>query len=164
MSAEPPIRKLLERLVAADVSFVLVGGLAVNAWGHLRGTLDADIVPDPDPGNLARLSALLESLGGRVETAQGRLAASAIHTFLAAGDRTLVATDLGPVDVLQGLAQIPPFARLEPAAVPVDLGGTTVRICSLESLLEMKRASTRPRDRDDLEALEAAHAPDDAAP
>jgi hypothetical protein len=31
-----------------------------------------------------------------------------------------------------------------------------VRVCSLEHLLEMKRASDRPRDRDDLDALKAA--------
>jgi len=31
-----------------------------------------------------------------------------------------------------------------------------VRVCSLEHLLKMKRASDRPRDRDDLDALEAA--------
>jgi hypothetical protein len=42
--------------------------------------------------------------------------------------------------------------------VAVDLGGTVVRVCSLGALLGMKRASDRARDRDDVEALEAAHA------
>jgi hypothetical protein len=74
---------------------------------------------------------------------------------------TLVATDLGPVDVLQGLPQIPPFRQLYAEAVGLDLGGTIVRVCSLEGLLAMKRASDRSRDRDDLEALEAAHASED---
>jgi predicted nucleotidyltransferase len=93
--------------------------------------------------------------------AEGRLAASAIRTFLAAGDRTLVSTELGAVDVMQGLPQIPSFARLDRDAVEIDLNGTIVRVCSLESLLAMKRASERGRDRDDLEALEAAHLPGD---
>jgi hypothetical protein len=150
-------RELLERLVGADISFVVVGGLAVNAWGYLRGTQDVDIVPDPAPGNLERLAELLVSLGGRVETAEGRLGPSAIATFLKAGDRTLVATEAGPVDILQGLPQVPSFAHLDADAVGVDLGGVTVRVCSLEALLEMKRASERARDRDDIEALEAAH-------
>jgi hypothetical protein len=30
------LRKLLAQLIEADVRFVLVGGLAVNAWGFLR--------------------------------------------------------------------------------------------------------------------------------
>lgn len=118
MTPELRLRELLERLTAAEVRFVIVGG-------------------------------------------HGRLAASAIRSFRAAGDRTLVATDLGPVDVLQGLPQIPAFSQLNAQAVPVDLGGTVVRVCSLRALLEMKRASDRPRDRDDLEALEAAHSPDE---
>lgn len=155
------LRELLDRLATAEVRFVIVGGLAVNAWGHVRGTQDVDLVPDPDRGNLDRLASVLEEAGGKVETAEGRLAASAIRTFLAAGDRTLVATDLGPVDVLQGLPQIPPFGQLEADAVAVDLGGTVVRVCSLEALLEMKRASDRARDRDDLDALEAAHPSED---
>jgi Nucleotidyl transferase of unknown function (DUF2204) len=157
VTAELRLRELLDRLVAADVRFVIVGGLAVNAWGHVRGTQYVDLVPDPDRDNLERLASVLVEAGGRVETAQGRLAASAIRTFLAAGDRTLVATDLGPVDVLQGLPQIPSFAQLDADAVAVDLGGTIVRVCSIDALLAMKRASDRPRDRDDIEALEAAH-------
>jgi hypothetical protein len=38
------------------------------------------------------------------------------------------------------------------------MDGLIVRVCSLEHLLAMKRVSERPRDRDDLEALEAAQA------
>jgi predicted nucleotidyltransferase len=161
VTAELRLRELLDRLATAEVRFVIVGGLAVNAWGYVRGTQDVDLVPDPDRDNLDRLATVLEEAGGRVETAEGRLAAAAIRTFLAAGDRTLVATDLGPVDVLQGLPQIPPFSYLDAEAVAVDLGGTVVRVCSLEALLAMKRASDRPRDRDDLDALEAAHQSED---
>jgi predicted nucleotidyltransferase len=73
----------------------------------------------------------------------------------------LVATELGPVDVLQGLPQVPPFAELDAQATDVDLGGLRVRVCSLEHLLEMKRASDRPRDRDDLESLETAQQSED---
>jgi predicted nucleotidyltransferase len=67
-----------------------------------------------------------------------------------------VVTELGQVDVLQGLPQVPAFASLDRRAQTVDIDGLEVRVCSLEDLLEMKRASDRPRDRDDLEALEAA--------
>jgi predicted nucleotidyltransferase len=157
MSGSIRPRELLERLAEAGIRFVVVGGLAVNAWGYIRGTQDVDIVPDPDPANLALLAELLVSLDGRVEVAEGRLAPSAIATFLKAGDRTLVSTNAGPVDVLQGLPQIPPFHELDADASTVEIGRASVRVCSLEALLAMKRASTRARDRDDIEALEAAH-------
>jgi hypothetical protein len=51
----------------------------------------------------------------------------------------VIATDLGPVDVLQGLPQIPPFSELDAGAVAVDLGETVVRVCSLEALLDEAR-------------------------
>jgi predicted nucleotidyltransferase len=149
------LRELLARLIGADVRFVLVGGLAVNAWGYLRATRDVDFVPDPTPENLARLNTLLTELGGKVDVDGKLLAGTAISTFLRTGDRTLVATDLGQVDVLQGLPQVPPFAALEEKAKDVDLDGIVVRVCSLEHLIQMKRSSERARDREDLAALEA---------
>jgi hypothetical protein len=97
----------------------------------------------------------LEELGGKVEVGDRVLTGSAIKTFLRTGDRTLVLTDLGRVDILQGLPQVPPFSNLAQRAQTVDIDGLRVRVCALEDLLEMKRASDRPRDRDDLEALEA---------
>lgn len=157
MTAAPlRLRELLARLIDAEVDFVLVGGLAVNAWGYLRATRDVDVVPDPSLENLTKLDTVLRELGGKVDVGGQLLEANAISTFLRTGDRTLVATDLGQVDVLQGLPQIPPFTVLEREAPEVDLDGLAVRVCSLEHLLEMKRASERPRDREDLEALEAA--------
>jgi predicted nucleotidyltransferase len=150
------LRELLSRLDAADIRFVLVGGLAVNAWGYSRATRDIELVPDPNAENLAKLNEVLVAAGGKVDVDGQLLDASKIETFLRAGDFTVVVTDLGRVDVLQGLPQVPTFAVLDAAATNVELDGIRVRVCSLEHLLAMKRASERPRDRDDLEALEAA--------
>jgi predicted nucleotidyltransferase len=151
------LRELLARLVEADVRFVLVGGLAVNAWGYLRGTRDVDFVPDPSPENLSKLDRLLREMGGKVDVGGRLLDASSISTFLRTGDRTLVTTEFGQVDVLQGLPQVPSFATLDEKATEIDLDGVAVRVCSLEHLIEMKRSSKRARDRDDLEALKVAH-------
>jgi hypothetical protein len=83
------IHALLERLVEADIRFVLVGGLAVGAWGYVRGTKDLDVVPDPAGDNLERLAELLRELDGKVEVEDGSLTADAISIFLRTGDRTL---------------------------------------------------------------------------
>jgi hypothetical protein len=111
----------------------------------------------PSPLRLRDLLArLTQAEDGKVEVDGRLLDSTATRTFLRTGDRTLVSTELGNVDVLQGLPQIPSFATLDNAAIDVDVDGLVVRVCSLGHLLEMKRASDRPRDRDDLEALEAA--------
>lgn len=99
---------------------------------------------------------MLVDLGGKVEVGERLLDSGAIKTFLRAGDRTLVLTDLRRIQVLQGLPQVPTFASLDERASEVDIEGLVVKVCSLDDLLAMKRASDRPRDRDDLEALEAA--------
>jgi hypothetical protein len=43
----------------------------------------------------------------------------------------------------------------------VSVDSLQLRVCSLDHLLAMKRASERPRDRDDLESLEAAQEEED---
>ena len=151
------LRELIARLVRAEVEFVVVGGMAVNAWGHIRTTRDLEIVPDPAAANVERLAEVLRELDGKVETPDGRLGPGAIATFLAAGDRALVATTLGPVDVLQGLPQVPTYSELSRDAVTVDLGDLAIRVCSLDALLAMKRAANRPSDVADVDALEIAN-------
>lgn len=161
MSPSPlRLRELLERLVEAEIRFVLVGGLALNAWGYMRATQDVDVVPDPAPENLAKLGALLQELGGKVDVGGRLLDSASISTFLRTGDRTFVRTELGQLDVLQGLPQVPRFEDLDGQAKEIDIDGLAVRVCSLEHLLEMKRASDRPRDREDLKELEAAQKAD----
>ena len=122
----------------------------------MRSTQDVDVVPDRDPENLAKLDELLRELGGRVDVGGRLLDSNAISTFLRTGDRTFVRTDLGQVDVLQGLPQVPRYEELEKEAKEIDVDGLPVRVCSLGHLLAMKRASDRARDHEDIEELEAA--------
>lgn len=103
-----------------------MGGLALGAWGVIRGTKDCDIVPDPEPENLEQLSAVAVEL------------------------------DLGDLDIVQGLEGVPSYDELRAAAIDVEIAAVIVPICALEHLRAMKRAAGRPRDLVDLEDLEAA--------
>lgn len=157
MTDHPDFGQLLRRLTEADVRFILVGGMAVIGHGNIRATGDIDIVPDHDRLNLERLTEVLVDLGGRVKVGERYTNPDSIGVFLRAGDKTLVSTRLGELDILQGLPQIPRYDELEPSAVAAELDGAKVQICSLEHLLAMKRAADRPMDRLDVEALELAH-------
>jgi hypothetical protein len=154
----PAFDELLGRLVAGDVRFVLIGGLAVNAWGVVRGTRDVDIVCDPDPSNLHRLAELVASIGGRVQTSDA-LAGSpgSIEALLTHEERVLIDTALGPLDVVHALPGVPTYTELRSGAVDVEILGVKVAVCSLADLRAMKRAAGRTRDLADLEDLEAAH-------
>jgi hypothetical protein len=62
------LRALLEALDQREVRFVVIGGVAVGGHGYVRGTEDLDLVPDPDPTNLDRLSQSLSELGSTFST------------------------------------------------------------------------------------------------
>jgi len=159
--SEPAFDELLRRLAAAEVRFVLVGGLALGAWGVVRGTKDVDIVVDPEPANLDRLAEEAVRLGGSVRRPEA-LAGSArsIATLLAAGERVLIDTPLGPIDVVHGLEGVPSYSELLPTASDVEVLGVYVPVCSLADLRAMKRAAGRTRDLADLEDLENARPED----
>lgn len=107
---EPAFDELLRRLVAADTQFVVVGGLAVGAWGVIRST----------------------------------------------GEQVAIETDLGRLDVVQGLEGVPNYEELRARSSETEILGVTVAVCSLDDLKTMKRAAGRTRDLADLEDLEAA--------
>jgi hypothetical protein len=153
----PLFDELLARLVQADVRFVVIGGLALGSWGVVRGTKDCDIAPDPAPENLDRLAHVVAELGGHVQLGESLLGSErSIAVLLRSGERALIATQLGDLDVVQGLEGVPPYDELRARAIHVEMTGVTIAICALEHLRTMKRAAGRPRDLVDLEDLDAA--------
>jgi predicted nucleotidyltransferase len=153
---EPAFDQLLRRLSEAGVEFVLIGGLAVNAWGVIRGTKDLDIVVAPDSENLKRIGAVAVAVHGHVHTAESLLSsAPSIAGQLASGDRVAIETEFGLVDVVQGLDGVPIFEELRSRATETEILGVRVAVCSIEDLKTMKRAAGRTRDLADLEDLDA---------
>lgn len=155
-SLDAGLRQLLQLLGEQKVRFVLVGGLAIGAWGHVRATKDIDIVPDPDPDNLARLGRLLEDYGGKVRVGERLLAGDSVSVFLRSGDIVIVTTDLGQIDILQGVPHIPRYEEMVRESELAVVDGMEVRVCSLRHLVAMKLAAGRPEDVKDLEALKIA--------
>jgi hypothetical protein len=57
----------------------------------------------------------------------------------------LIATQLGDLDVVQGLDGVLPYAELRVSGIDVELAGATIPVCGLEHLRTMKQAAGRPR-------------------
>lgn len=151
--------ELLRRLSDASVDFVLIGGLAVTAWGVVRGTKDVDVVVDPDPENLGRLAEVAVAAHGHVQAGESFLSSQfSIAGQLATGEQVGIETELGRLDVVQGLEGIPSYRELRSRARETDVLGVAVPVCSIEDLKAMKRASGRTRDLADIEDLDAANA------
>jgi predicted nucleotidyltransferase len=154
---EPAFDELLRRLAEADVEFVVVGGLALNAWGVVRGTKDVDVVISKASDNVKRVAEVAVAAGGHVQRGEALLGTPfSIAAALADGDQVAIETDLGRLDVVQGLDGVPDFEELRSRAVEAEILGSTVWICSRNDLKAMKRAAGRTRDLADIEDLDTA--------
>jgi hypothetical protein len=148
------LRALLETLNEQGVRFVVIGGVAVGAHGYIRATADLDLVPDPDPENLDRLIAALDSLETTLPTVEGRqFDLKRDAGVIRRGGNVTADTKFGGLDVLQLADGVPSYSTLSQDAVESDLLGVPVQICSLARLREMKKAQDRAQDRADLENL-----------
>jgi hypothetical protein len=151
------LRSLLAALHDHDVRFVVIGGVAVGAHGYVRGTEDLDLVPDPDPENLQRLTEALEELDSTLPTVEGRRFDPATDArVIRRGGNVTADTRFGGLDVVQRARGVPSYSQLVNDAVKSELLGVPVQVCSLARLREMKQAQGREQDRADLANLPEA--------
>lgn len=155
MPSQPPdLTTLLARLAASGADFVLVGALAAVAQGAPLTTLDVDVVHRRDPENVDRLLAFLAEVDARY---RGRPAGQVLRpgrdALLGPGHQ-LLATSLGPLDVLGAIEGGRDYASLSPETVELAVEGQRVRVVRLETLADLKRGSARPKDRLTLAVLE----------
>lgn len=149
--------EILRRLVAAGARFVVIGGLALGARGVVRATKDIDIVVARDPENLKVVAEVAVAAGGHIQREEAMLGTPfSIAAELASGEQMAIETDLGRLDIVQGLEGVPTFDELHSRASEAEVLGVKVAVCSVEDLRAMKRAAGRGQDLVDLENLEAA--------
>jgi predicted nucleotidyltransferase len=154
--SELDVGATLRALHGAGVDFILTGGVAVAAYGHVRGTEDIDLIPDPDPDNLLRLDNALAALGARRLLGEQEPWGPADHDALAQRRNLSVVTDHGPVDVIQRVPGLDAYRGLAQRAIEVEAFGVPLLVIGKTDLLAAKRSRGEPRDLDDLEALGGA--------
>ena len=155
MNPDLDLSSLLGRLAAAEVDFVVVGGVAVIAHGYERNTKDLDICYSTDRANLEVLGQLLVDLGARLRGIDEDIPfVPDAHTLRRAMTLTLDTPD-GGLDLLADPSGSPGYDALKTNAMCIDFDGFEIRIASIEHLLAMKRAAGRPQDEVDIEALTA---------
>lgn len=148
------LRSQLEALNSAGVSFVVIGGVAVGAHGYVRGTEDLDLVPNPDPENLERLTEALAKLETTLPTAAERPFNAATDAgVIRRGGNVTAMTRYGGLDIVQRARGVPSYSQLIEDAVESELLGVPVLVCSLARLREMKAVQDREQDRADLANL-----------
>lgn len=152
---------VLRALRDADVSFVVVGGVAVVLQGHPRSTVDLDLVIDLEPDNVGRAMAVLtdQGLTPRVPVDAADFADPAVRTDWIQHRNLTVFSLHDPDDPRREVdvfAQEPmPFDQLRARARLVQVEDVAIPVASRRDLITLKRAAGRPQDLADIEALEA---------
>jgi hypothetical protein len=165
--------RVFAALQATGVRYVVVGGVAVNLHGYQRFTQDIDLVIELVPEKTIKILEALGSLGFRpnVPVRLADFADPAIRqewirdkgmmVFQLYSDQMRSTIDIFvryPVD----------FEALWADGTRIDLPDTSLRIASIDHLIQMKRQAGRPQDLVDIEKLEIlqrfASDPGDANP
>jgi hypothetical protein len=151
---------ILRTLLAQQVDFIVIGGLAVGAHGFPRATKDIDVVPAPARDNLRRLHAALSELDAEpLEIGDFRpkeLPVPFAPEGLDEGGNWSLRTRAGRIDVMQWIPGLEGgYEQLRPNAIDVDVPGVgRVAFAGYDDLVTMKRTAGRPEDELDLLRLE----------
>lgn len=140
------LNKLLLRLIAADVEFVIVGGFGAVLHGSSLVTRDLDVCAILSSANVEKLRAAFRDLRPAHRLTPQRL------SFLENPDpgvevkNLYLQTDLGALDVLGSITGVGDFSRVAANAVDVELFGRRVRVMCVEDLILAKQALGREKD------------------
>jgi predicted nucleotidyltransferase len=150
----PSPTRLLAELADAAVDFVVIGGIAVVAHGHIRTTRDLDITYATDQSNVERLGRSLVTLDARLRGVAEVVPFVPDGRTLRSAELLTLETTAGSLDLLAHPPGAPAYAELRERAESIELDGRGVLIASIPDLLAMKHAAGRPRDLEDIEALQ----------
>ena len=145
--------QLLNRLSDYQVEYVLVGGLAAATYGSSLVTQDVDVCVNLELANLIRLKKAVIDLNPVHRLTPNRLKFDPSESELSCVKNLYLKTDLGALDCLGQIKGLGEFQDVEARVENIQLEGLTVRILSLEALIEAKRAMDRPKDQETVRQL-----------
>lgn len=137
------IEKLLKLLKENRVKFIVIGATAFPVHGYSRATLDTDIFIKPEKQNAQRILKALHEFGYDIQD----LTIDDLLTKKVLFRQYLVETDFHPI--VTGIS----FEKAWKNKVKAKFGETYVWFASLNDLIIMKKAASRPKDIEDLKFL-----------
>ena len=172
---ETGLLAILASLVANEVEFVLVGGLAVGHHGYPRATKDVDIVVTTAliPGKPVRQGAdqiTVTALDAQVlalgDFRRDELPVALSLEALQQGADWDLSTIHGRLDIIQyregALETAEDYERLRAGAVPDRYHFGTVWVAGYDDLIDLKTLAGRDQDLADIRAMREAN--EDTAP
>ena len=152
MSAE--FDKLLPVLVAGEVEFILIGGVAGIVHGSARLTYDVDVVYARTANNFKRLARTLNRFSPYLRGAPPGLPFTWDERTIRNGLNFTLTTRLGDLDLLGEVTGGGGYRDLRPRSFDVEAFGVKFKCVDLPTLIKLKRAAGRPKDLEALAELE----------
>lgn len=152
---ETDFEGLLRALAGGGVEFIVVGGVAGNAHGAPRVTVDLDVVYARSDANVARLTAALGDLEPYLRGAPPGLPFRFDAATVRRGLNFTLRTRLGDLDLLGEIAGGGTYDALLPHSRELAVFGLRCLCLDLETLIAVKRAAGRPKDLEAIAELEA---------
>jgi len=144
---------ILEGLIEAGVDFILVGGLAAVVQGAPVTTMDVDIVHNQSSENIAKLLSFLKSIDAFHRRPDDKVIEPKEGDISGMG-HALFTTQLGPLDILAVIEEGRAYGDLLEHTVEIEFRNHTIRVLDLKMLIQLKRNSMDPKDRQRLPVLE----------
>ncbi len=151
---------IIKAVNESGARYLVVGGIAVNAHGYMRLTVDVDLLIQLDPENLSKALRSLAALGYQPsipvtfdDFADSKIRESwiiekqmkVLKLFSDAHRETAI-----DVFVTEPIAFDEAFSRVHAYPLTDNLN---VPVCSYEDLVELKLQASRPKDLLDLDQL-----------
>jgi predicted nucleotidyltransferase len=128
--------EILRTLTGRQVEFIVVGGVAAVAAGAPINTFDLDIVHAGTADNVTRL---LDALGDLDAKYRHRPEFRPGESHLSGRGHQLLATRLGPLDVLGSIGKGHTYSDLLPHTVEIEFApGFRCRVLDLETQIAIK--------------------------
>lgn len=140
------LRGLLTALLDGQVEFIVVGGAAAILHGSPTTTQDLDVVHRRTEENIARLLATLGPLDATIREV-GRRGLRPDHELLLKGRQPLLSTAMGDLDTLCTLHDGRGYEELLPHSLEMEVDNRPLRVLDLDTLIQVKAAANRPKDR-----------------
>ncbi|MBX3184844.1 MAG: nucleotidyltransferase [Polyangiaceae bacterium] len=141
-------RDLLVELHDAGARFVIVGGYAVAFHGHTRATKDLDILVQADPSNAERVYAALAAFGAPLAAFEVN-----VDDFSSYDGVLQIGVPPQRIDIINRADGIT-FDEAIAEGSTLNIDGRTIPVIGLAALIKNKRASARPQDLVDVDALQ----------
>ena len=149
----PNLEKLLPTLVGAGVEFIIVGGVAGILHGSARATYDVDLVYSRNEQNIQRLASVLAPYNPYLRNAPVGLPFVWDVKTIRHGLNFTLTTTVGDIDLLGEVAGGDTYNDLLSHSFEVEAFGVRFKCLDLPTLIRIKEATGRPKDREAIAEL-----------